>query len=132
MGARGRKASADFDTATGEGTMLEPPSTLMKDQRDLWLLVVATKPPEWFSDDSAPVLEAYVKAVSHYRAMAKRLDTPPVELPALDQLSRIVAQQARLVAQLAAKMRLTQQSRFTPLSAMRRHRDVPTSKPWED
>ena len=134
MGVRGRRSRDDRDAGRVEQPLplLEAPTYLTTEQRELWYAVVASKPADWFRADSAPVLEAYVRAVTHYRAISKRLDSPPRDVDTLSKLTNAVAQQARLVAQLAAKMRLTQQSRYLPQTAARRDRDMPATLPWND
>jgi len=134
MGVRGRRSKDDFDRADEKpaSPRIKPPDYLTKEQCDLWREVVASKPPDWFRNDSAPVLETYVRAVSHYRLISKRLDNAPKDPDVLSKLISCVSQQARLVAQLAQKMRLTQQSRYTPATAGRRDRDMPASQPWND
>ena len=135
MGVRGRKSGASFETsvqASEAFPVLQAPAGLTADQRTLWYEVVASKPDNWFRGDSAPVLEVYVKTVDHYRAMAQRLDRTPKDLDDHERLAKMVFTQAKMVRILASSLRLTPQSRYTPETAARRERDMPTSRPWND
>lgn len=112
---------------------LEPPDTLTESQKATWRAVCATKPVDWWKADSAPLLEAYCKAVDHYRTAASRLDSvdPEMEIPGYAKLVATVATQARLLASLATDMRLTQQSRYTDKAAgTADRRQGATAKPW--
>ena len=137
MKARGRQSTADIArlTDTSDGRVyLQAPDDLSKEHRDLWYTVVMTKPPEWFKSDSAPVLEAYVRAVVHHRQFCARLDALKKDAPVSEvtELVNVISRLAILLSTLAAKMRLTQQSRYTPETAARRDRDSTASRPWND
>jgi len=69
--------------------------------------IVATKPSDWFKADCAPILEAYCKSIIHYRDLAERLSTPPEELGDYLKLIEATGKQARLMGELASKLRLT-------------------------
>lgn len=122
------------------GQRLEPPETLTVAQKATWRAVVATKPPEWFAADSAPVLIAYCKAVetySHLSALVEKYQAKKrLNLAALKAYGFALAaqeKQAKLIAMLATKMRLVQQSRYTTQSAGTADRRTANTekKPWE-
>lgn len=99
---------------------------------------MATKPPEWFTPDSQPLLVEYcqhiIKADELSEALAK-FDGVPEDDDRLAHWNKLMDRKekvARLLATLATKMRLTQQSRWTEQSAATAaKRTAPTGKPWE-
>ena len=135
MGTRGRKSRASFENGEdreGVAAGLQEPDGLTAPQRMLWHEVVEAKPDDWFRGDSAPVLEAYVKTVDHYRAMAQLLDRTPKNLLDHERLARMVLHQTKMIKTLATSLRLTPQARYMPRVAARLDRDTPTSRPWND
>ena len=110
---------------------LEPPEALTATQVAIWREITATNPSEWFKADCAPILEAYCKAITHYRDMAVRLDTPPEDIKDYLKLAEAVGKQARLMGELASKLRLTPQARFTPGAAATATKKTAATKPWE-
>lgn len=112
---------------------LEPPATLTDGEVAIWRAVVASKPSEWFSADSSPVLEAYCQVVENYRRTAKALaETPPTDLSAYKLLTELATKQTGMIVKLATSMRLTQQSRYTPQAAGTANKKAAVAKkPWE-
>jgi phage terminase small subunit len=132
MEGPGRPSAASLTVApVAAWARIEPPQTLTEAQTAIWREIVATKPSEWFKADCAPVLEAYCKAITHYREMASRLDTPPEEFKDYRWLVEMVGKQARLMGELASKLRLTPQARYTAGSATTASKKVgAAAKPW--
>ena len=100
----------------------EPPKSLSKRQADIWREIVATKPPDWFEADTRPILEAYCKAIDWQARMSKELERAIAGeggFAACEKLYAITEKNVKLLAQLATKMRLTPQSRYTPKAAAR-------------
>jgi len=141
MDGPGRKSVEALSVVVSlPGQRLEPPESLTEAQKETWRAVVATKPPEWFAADSAPVLVAYCKAVASHAFVAlqlerfekrKRMDGKA--LAAYRAMLKSQATQGALVASLATKLRLTPQSRYTPQSAATASRKTSDAqkKPWE-
>ena len=122
------------------GQRLEPPDALTEGQKTTWRAVVATKPPEWFAADSAPVLVAYCKAVESHAHLSLQVETYQRRkrlsgnaMRAYSFMLKAQEQQAKLIATLATKLRLTPQSRYTPQSAATASRKTSDAqkKPWE-
>lgn len=132
MEGPGRPSAAALAVApAAPWARLEPPSTLTPCQVAIWREIVATKPSEWFKADCAPILEAYCKSITHYRDMVELLDSPPSELKDHLKLAEAVGKQARLMGELASKLRLTPQARFTPGSAATASKKAAAAqKPW--
>lgn len=132
MEGPGRPSAASLAIApVAAWARLEPPQTLDPSQAAIWREIVATKPSDWFKADCAPILEAYCKSITHYRDMVELLDSPPSELKDHLKLAEAVGKQARLMGELASKLRLTPQARYTPGSAATAGRKAATAqKPW--
>lgn len=123
----------------------KPPRDLSKRQRKLWKEILNTKPPDWFEADSLPILRAYVVAIEMHDSLTKEIEGIDESLQVLsDPLDRVnllggkmklldaQAKQAALMASLAVKMRLTQQSRYTPQAAATANKKTAAGKkPWE-
>jgi len=152
MQGRGRKSGASLSVVKSDGTLTAvappalmpgefpaPPSNLSKTQAEKWNAIVRTKPADWFADDSFPVLIAYVKAIEVHERFSVQVESiSDASLKKKSGLNRYMAlcaaqeKQARLLATLAAKMRLTQQSRYTPkASATAANKVGSGKKPWE-
>ena len=132
MDGPGRKSVAGLAIASvTPWVRLEPPDSLTPCQAQAWREIVATKPSEWFKADCAPILEAYCKAITHYRDLSRLMDTPPSDIRELCRLQDAVGRQARLMGELASKLRLTPQARYTAGSAATADRKQGSaSKPW--
>jgi hypothetical protein len=83
--------------------------------------------------DSQPVLASYCKQVVLSRALARRLDSMDVQTADQRELKvaiDMVCKTQKLAADLATKLRLTQQSRYTPATAARKN-TAAGARPWE-
>jgi hypothetical protein len=112
---------------------ISPPSSLSPAEATLWREVVETKPAGWFDRDSAPVLKEYVRAVvtcDDLAALVRRALAGGDD----DIIRRMLGLrdvEAKRVASLATKLRLTQQSRYTPQAASTANAKVSGKRPWQ-
>jgi hypothetical protein len=107
------------------------PAGLTKVEREMWADVVQSKPADWFDADSVPVLKEYIRAAltcdQLARLVAQAMEGDPEDLKlALDMRDK----EAKRCANLATKLRLTQQSRYTPQSASTANRKASGARPW--
>lgn len=119
---------------------MRAPSYLTKPQADIWTQIIAAKPADWFGPESAPLLAMYCRAVASANHLAgiverfersKRLDSDKMRAYAL--ALGAFDKQSKLLVSLATKMRLTQQSQYTPKSAgTASRRGGASKKPWEE
>lgn len=111
---------------------LPVPDDLNEAEAKIWQSVVDSRPSEWFAADNAPLLKEYVRAAVMCDEIAVRLSS---ESDASEQrrLLRMRDRESHRLAFLATKMRLTQQSRYTPHSAAARtvHTQAQTGRPWD-
>lgn len=119
------------------GQRPEPPAALTEREAEVWRAVVATKPHDWFNADTAPLLMDYCRAAVTSDELASELRKFK-KIPGGSRFARYIAlrklqdQNTRAMASLATKMRLTQQSRYTPQAASTANRRAGSgSKPWE-
>ncbi len=110
----------------------DAPEDLTPFQKKLWDQVTSTKPPEWFEEDTLPILRAYVVAAERHYRVSKELDGMSLADPDAQTLLKTEDQQAKLMKQMAVSMRLTQQSRYTPQAAATANKKAASGKkPWE-
>ena len=115
---------------------LAPPDGLLESEATLWRDVVDSKPADWFQADSAPLLVEYCRAV----VMSGRLnllveaalagDAGEDGLSLKDALKMRDLESKRAMS-LATKLRLTQQSRYTPMASATADRKAGGARPWQ-
>lgn len=137
----GRQSAADLSVVRVTASdRPQPPEHLTPWQCSLWRSVTATKPADWFTDDSLPLLEAYVEAALTHRNVSGALRAmDPACLSDEDQVrhyDRLAGMQTKVagsLAQLAMKMRLSQSARYGARGASGAHERTSKAakKPWE-
>lgn len=110
-----------------------PPVGVTEEEAALWRTIVDSKPAEWFGDDSAPVLLEYVRAklscdLLHERVQAALQRDADREV---EREMKLRDMESRRLASLATKLRLTQQSRYTPKAAATAARASGAKKLWQ-
>lgn len=140
MAQRGRKSAAALSVVSSiPGSRPEPPAELTEEQAEVWRSVVQTKPAEWFTDDSHPLLVAYCKHVTTARVLSQQIDRFEPEWlkedDGPDRYKRLLdmrEKETRAVTSLARSMRLTQQSRYDTSKAGRHAaKETAAKKPWQ-
>lgn len=139
METRGRKSIAELTIVTvTPGQRIEPPADLSEAEATYWRAVAATKPADWWKDDSAILLKAYCRAAVQHDAIASLIaDMPARRLKTAkgfaryERLRKLQATTSGELTTLATKMRLTQQSRYTEKSAATADAKVSKGRPWD-
>jgi hypothetical protein len=140
MDQPGRKSAAGLSVVRVTASdRPEPPEYMAEWQRALWRSVTATKPADWFTDDTLPLLEAYVAAAWTHRTVTLAMQTfesghlaDPDMLKNYHDLHGLQKGAAGTLASLAVKMRLAQSARYGARGASGAHeRTLKTAKPWE-
>lgn len=139
MTKRGRRSAASLSVVqTLPGQRPEPPRELTREQKAIWRAVVQTKPADWFTDDSHPLLVAYCRHITTARDLGATIDGFDLALLAEDEhlkrYDRLLAmreRETRAITALARSMRLTQQARYDTKSANTAAKSAPASRPWE-
>lgn len=142
MGARGRKsAAAEAVVITGAfGLRPEPPEDLTDRQAGIWRETVSSEPADFFN---TAALRALLMDYCRHRESAENVSKiinsfQPEWLKSQDGSKRYQAllrmrdMETRAAAQIATKLRLTNQSRYTPQAAATAARNVGRGpRPWE-
>ena len=139
MGARGRKSAARMGVVQGIPQRPKPPDELTQEQAEEWCAVVTRMPVDWFGREIWPLLCAYCRHVCNARHVAGLIDAAQDmdigDRTALMRFNRLLGMQERqsnVMAGLATRMRLTNQSRYTAHSAASRAKGGTSArKLWE-
>lgn len=127
--------SARLTAVTSLPLRPDPPETLSECEAKLWRDVVATKPVEWFQADSAPLLVEYCRAKSVCDRLSDLIlgldETDPKGLADLKSILDMRDKESRRLATLGCKLRLTQQSRYTPQSAATASKPASAGSVWQ-
>lgn len=129
-----RKSTAALSVATNEIGPRPVPADLDEAEARIWRAVVESKPREWFGEDSAPLLREYVRAVcmcDELEPEIKRLREPGQDKHALKMVLDMRDKESRRASSLATRLRLTQQSRYTPQAAGTANKRAAGKRPWQ-
>src|SRR5262245_25522892 len=108
MAERGRPSNAELQ-AIHAIRRPEPPETLANEAKVVWRTTVGRLPNDWFPDETLPMLEIYCTHVWLHRRLGMMLK-PGTQKADVKQITAQMAEEAELIANLATKMRITQQS----------------------
>jgi len=141
MGARGPKSGAELSVVSVEPRIGRPlpPEYLTEDQQEEWRAVVARMPPNWFQREAQGTLEAYCRHVIRQRFLAAELDRFEAEWLREDggpdrynKLAAMAERETRAILACARSLRISNQSRYDPLTAGRQSRgDSGRKRPWD-
>jgi len=103
-----------------------PPSRMGEDEALIWRQTVEALPADWFRPETLAILEQYCSHVMRARSIAKKIRTEQ----RVDQaLYALELKETKMVATLATKMRLTQQSTLDRKKS--KHAKSAVVKPWD-
>lgn len=144
MRTRGRKSAAEIATLSvvrgGLGERPAPPDDLSDAEKTIWQRIVASEAPDFFRSETQKNL---LKDLCRHRAAADALSAMlqkfRPELLIRDdirgkyrELAKLRLDETRMATSLATKLRLTNQSRYTPQAAATAARNhTPIARPWE-
>lgn len=112
---------------------LAPSDHLTAEQAEIWRQTVHARSPDYFSQDSVPLLEEFCRVVVACRVLAAKVDAAlssgrPEDSRALFEMRD---RESKRLTSIATKLRITNQSRYTPLSAATAARKGNGGKVWE-
>ncbi len=109
------------------------PADLTEAEAALWSVVVESKPADWFGPDSYPVLKEYCRAASACDQLAPVVEKALQGGKAKDIREALALRdlESKRLAAIATKLRLTQQSRYTPQASATANRKAGGRRPWE-
>ena len=112
---------------------LQPPAGLTEEQAQVWRETVNARSADFFGPDQVPLLEEYCRVVVMCRLLAIQIEAriaggDAAELKALLDMRD---KESRRLASLATKLRLTNQSRYTPQAAATAAKKGGGGKVWQ-
>lgn len=140
MGQRGRKSSASLSVVAGTSIdgRAKAPDDLTEFQRKVWDRTVGNEAAETFGTAALQqLLKDYCRHVeSDYRLTVQidrhlENDCSNLALEDLDRLMKMRERETRAIADKATKLRLTNQSRYTPGAAGTAAKKSTERKPWQ-
>lgn len=142
MGARGQASAAEqvIEIVGGFGRRPDAPDDLTDDQKQIWGDTVASEGADFFNTAALrELLKDYCRHKITARELSKQIEQFPSETlldpdvaKAFDRLAKMRDRETKAAADLATKLRLTNQSRYTPKAAATASKGASTSrKPWE-
>jgi hypothetical protein len=143
MAKPGRKSDAELSVITKMPNALQRPSApeyMTERQKQIWNDVVESEPVEWFQSAATQGMlhdfcchresvEQISEALSAFKAEWLKSNEGAKRY---SDLTKMRASETKAAASLATKMRLTNQSRYTPQAAGTASRNMTKlPKPWE-
>jgi hypothetical protein len=140
MAARGPKSAAALSVVAGtiDGRP-QPPKDLTEEQRDIWRRVVASENSGFFNTAALQLLlREFCRHVDTALVLTRLIESYEPEWLATDEgldrygkLLQLRERETKALTDKATRLRLTNQSRYTPQAAATASKNVPTAKPWE-
>lgn len=134
----GRKSAAALAVVVGaiDGRP-SAPSDLTKAQKEIWERTVANEAVDVFRTAALQqLLKEYCRHCDTAGRLAKQIEVAmaeggEVELDDLDRLLKMRDRETKALADKATKLRLTNQSRYTPQAAATAAKKTSDRKPWQ-
>lgn len=139
MKKRGPKSAAELASVMVlVGSRLPAPDHLTVEQKAEWKSIVDSLPADYFRPGDIPLLAAYCIASTFYKRAAKDMEERGMTL--MDDKGReyvnpthqVLTSQASAMAQMAVKLRLSINSRYSDQKAATKHGNAAAPKrPWD-
>ena len=114
---RGRPSGAELAvvpvTPLGVQQRIEAPHDLTGEETEVWVAVTNAEPADHFSASTAPLLAQYCRHVVSSRRVAELIEravSGELSIRDYNELLHMQERESRVIATLATKMRLSQQS----------------------
>jgi len=126
----------DVIPVAGPSVHLAPAPGLTDDQAQVWRETVEARSADYFGEDAAPLLEEYCRVVVMCRLLAVQIEAELVaigrgEPSILKTLLDMRDKESRRLTSIATKLRITNQSRYTPDKAAVKARKGSGGKVWQ-
>ena len=123
----------DVIPVAGPSVHLAPAPGLTDDQAQVWRETVEARSADYFGEDAAPLLEEYCRVVVMCRLLAVQIEAALAgdELGDLKSLLDMRDKESRRLTSIATKLRITNQSRYTPDKAAVKARKGGGGKVWQ-
>lgn len=137
MEGRGRKSAAALSVVSGvfDGRP-RPPAELTDAQREIWERTVANEPATFFATAALQqLLKEYCRhctSAAKITAMIEACEAAGVpDVKDYDKLLGMRDRETKAIVDKATKLRLTNQSRYTPQAAATASKKAQDLKPWQ-
>ena len=112
---------------------LEAPDGLTEDQAQVWRETVGARSADFFGEDAVPLLEEYCRVVVMCRLLAIQIEAGIAggDAAELKTLLDMRDKESRRMTSLATKLRITNQSRYTPQAAATAAKRGAGGKVWQ-
>ena len=123
----------DVIPVAGPSVHLAPAPGLTDDQAQVWRETVGARSADYFGEDAAPLLEEYCRVVVMCRLLAVQIEAAISggESGELKALLDMRDKESRRLTSIATKLRITNQSRYTPDKAAVKARKGSGGKVWQ-
>jgi len=123
----------DVITVSGPSVHLAPAPGLTEEQACVWRETVDARSADYFGQDAAPLLEEYCRVVVMCRLLAVQIEAALAggEAGELKSLLDMRDKESRRLTSIATKLRITNQSRYTPDKAAVKARKGGGGKVWQ-
>ena len=141
MGERGPRSSASMVIVAHEFPVRpKPPGSLTATQRAIWQQVVNSEPPAQFRTAALrALLVGYCRHVETATLLSREIEACEVQwlklddgLTRFDKLLALRARETRNLADLATRLRMTNQSRYNPQKAATASKRAGHKPPWDE
>ena len=98
---------------------LEAPDYLTSEQAAIWAQTVRARPSDYFGEDAVPLLVEYCRAAAMCDDLALQVEAAKVggEKGVLKLALQLRDMESRRLTSIGTKLRITNQSRYTPKAA---------------
>jgi hypothetical protein len=120
MATRGRKSAASQEVAAVSITQAierpDAPYDLTDEESTEWWAVINRMPADWFPRETHPLLVQYCRHTVRARRIAQIITSAEADeefdLLRYDRLAKMAERESRILASLATKLRISQQTRY--------------------
>ncbi len=136
MRQRGRKSASQVEAgAVAVIERADAPLDLTAEEGDEWRGIVDAMPADWFPRETWPLLSQYCRHIVASRRVAQLIDAEmsreDLEVRELDRLLAAQCRETAKIRELAASMRLAQQSTWTAKSGDTAKQKRTVKRLWE-
>ena len=123
----------DVIPVAGPCVHLAPPAELTDEQARVWRETVEARSADYFGEDAAPLLEEYCRVVVMCRWLAVQIEAAMAgdDAAVLKAWTDMRDKESRRMTSIATKLRITNQSRYTPDKAAVKARKGGGGKVWQ-
>lgn len=109
------------------------PADLSAAEAEVWRTTVEAKPADWFGPDSYPLLKEFARAAVMSDTLAQLIAdaVKAVDARKIRAGLNMRDREAKRMADIATKLRLTIQSRYTPGAAATANKRASGKRPWQ-